>query len=227
MAEAHDVCTEEATSNATSLFYIKLLFLDDLAILKKCISSVLSDKGFSIASERAQKALTCAQRMMDWIFEPESHEQAVDFAIKVVSLVRQNISLSTVKDPHSHRERMWELYYKLCSCDGFRSLWEKFVQASIGLEADPIFYQYVTKSIMEDLIKSMFQITTKASEAEQFNEASPRSLDYEEHNALRYTEGYIIRSVLQKIKRSSHKHKDELILCLKELMSVNGKSYYE
>lgn len=227
MAEAHDVCTEEATSNATSLFYIKLLFLNDLAILKKCISSVLSDKGFSIASERAQKALTCAQRTMDWIYEPENHEQAVDFAIKVVSLVRQSISLSTVNDPHSHRERMWELYYKLCSCDDFRSLWEKFIQDSIGLEADPIFYQYVTKSIMEDLIKSMFQITTKASEAEQLNEASPRSLDYEEHNALRYTEGYIIRSVLQKIKRSSHKHKDELILCLKELMSVNGKSYYE
>ena len=107
-------------------------------------------------------------------FEPESHEQAVDFAIKIVS---QSISLSTVNDPHSHRECMWELYYKLCSCDGFRSLWEKFIQASIGLEADPIFYQYVTKSIMEDLIKSMFQITTKASEAE---------------NSMRHHQGHLI-----------------------------------
>ena len=57
MADAQDACTEEATSNTTSLFYIKLLFLDDLAILKKCVSSVLSNNGFSIASERAKRHL--------------------------------------------------------------------------------------------------------------------------------------------------------------------------
>ena len=83
---------------------------------------------------------------------------------------------------------MWELYYKLCSCNGFRSLWESFIKVSVGLEADSIFYQFVTKLIMEDLGDK------------QCNEESPRSLDYEERNALRYTVGYIIHSVLQKIE---------------------------
>lgn len=193
-------------------------------MLKKSVSFVLSDKGFSIASERAQKALTCADRVLAWISDPVNLKEALDFAIKMVPLVQQIISLSTVRDPHSHRERMWELYYKLCSCNGFRSLWENFIKVSVGLEADPVFYQFVTKLIMEDFIKSMFPVKTKVTDSEQSNEESPRSLDYEEHNALCYTVGYIIRSVLQKIKRSNHKHKDELVLCLKELMCVNGKS---
>ena len=38
------------------------------------------------------------------------------------------------------------------------------------------------------------------TDSEQCNEESPISLDYEERNALRYTVGYIIHSVLQKIE---------------------------
>ena len=29
--------------------------------------------------------------------------------------------------------------------------WESFIKVSVGLEADSIFYQFVTKLIMEDL----------------------------------------------------------------------------
>lgn len=87
--------------------------------------------------------------------QPGNQEQALDFATNIVSLILQTTSLSSVNDPHLHRARMWELYYKLCSCDGFRSKWQKFI---VGLEADPILYQYVTKYITEDLIKSSFQV---------------------------------------------------------------------
>ena len=56
---------------------------------------------------------------------------------------------------------MWESYYKLCCSQIFRSTWTKFIKESIGFEADPIFFQHVSKLIIEELIKGIF--TTSAS----------------------------------------------------------------
>uniref|UniRef100_A0A1X7TXX5 Uncharacterized protein n=1 Tax=Amphimedon queenslandica TaxID=400682 RepID=A0A1X7TXX5_AMPQE len=47
-------------------------------ILKKSISFVLRDKGFSIASKRAQKALTCADRVLTWITDPVTLKEALN-----------------------------------------------------------------------------------------------------------------------------------------------------
>ena len=78
---------------------------------------------------------------------------------------------------------MWECYYKLRSSKEFETRWAKFLQASVGNEACPIFYQFVTDSIMEVLIKEHFSIEMSCSEQKI------ASLDYEEVNPLRYTVG--------------------------------------
>ena len=114
-------------------------------------------------------------------------------------------------------------YYKLCSSDEFRSLWSTFLQVNVGLEADPVFFQYVTKSIMEENIKSTFQVKERSSN-EKTDADSPRALDYEEHIALRYTAGYVIHALV-KVKKSTHKERDELLLCLKELVHPVGKIF--
>ena len=76
----------------------------------------------------------------------------------------------------------------------------------------PIFFQFVTDVIMEELVKRYFPVPvgTVGHECEV-------TLDYEEHNAIRYTAGYVVRALAKKIDHSNHPHKRELGLCLAEL----------
>ena len=48
--------------------------------------------------------------------------------------------------------------------------------------------------------------------------ASKEVLDFEECSALRYSAGYIICSLIKKITRSRHQLKQELVLCLREMI---------
>ena len=57
-------------------------------------------------------------------------------------------------------------------------------------------------------------------EVKQSNEET--SLNYKEHNALRYTAGYVIRALTTKIERSGNPLEKELILCLAELTENHG-----
>ena len=73
----------------------------------------------------------------------------------------------------------------LYSSEGFVTRWAQFLKATVGTEACPIFYQFVTDSIMEVLIKEYFPLEVACSEQKL------ASLDYEEVKALRYTAGYV------------------------------------
>ena len=102
---------------------------------------------------------------------------------------------------------MWENYHKLRSSRPYKDLWATLLRRSIATEACPIFYQFVTDAIMEELIKHHFSVEVVEKEHEA-------SLDYEERNALRYTAGYVIRSLTKKLQRAAHSMKKELIFCL-------------
>ena len=76
---------------------------------------------------------------------------------------------------------------------------------------------------MEDLIKDHFPVPESAAVSDT---VAPPSLSYEECKALRYTIGYVIRSLMKKLTRSAHPQKEELILCLRELIVESGRSNY-
>ena len=107
---------------------------------------------------------------------------------------------------------MWERYFKYRSSSEFIQKWTYHLSTVGHLEESPspIFYQFVTDVIMEHLIKEHFPVTEHAAE-------SSATLDYEEHNAIRYTAGYVLRALQNKIDRSSHPLKVELALSLEEL----------
>jgi len=79
----------------------------------------------------------------------------------------------------------------------------KFLHNSINHDACPIFYQFVGDAIMEMLIKQRFPLKT---------------VQEEKKNAVRYTAGYVINALLTKIPRSAHPLKNELALCLMEIV---------
>lgn len=111
---------------------------------------------------------------------------------------------------------MWEGYYKFRSSVEFSQKWTDHLSPICECQsASPIFYQFVTDGLMEELIKCHFPVMTEESRVQAL-------LGYEEHNALRYTGGYVIRSLAKKIDCSSHPLKRELALCLEELGEESG-----
>ena len=99
----------------------------------------------------------------------------------------------------------------LASSEEFRADWIEFLQTSIGMGACAILYQFVTKAILEVIIKLQFTVLSTPVTVEV------AELDYDESNALRYCAGYILRSAKKKIEKSAHSMKKSLLLCVEDL----------
>ncbi len=181
---------------------------------------VTVDKGFQIATERAQKALLTADRLLQAIEVDDRDQKATrDFASVLLKRVRSCCSHPRAVTCHTFKEKMWEKFYKLCADEDFHTQWKLFIQASIGFNGTPIFYQFVTRAIFEEIIK--IQLPTQ-TDCRSTHSSTP--LDLKESNALRYCGGYIVRSLKKKIKKSACLFKDELLHCLQEL--TEGKQWY-
>ena len=128
------------------------MFVGDLRMLKSAIESVLSDEGFDISTEKAQRARSTADRLLKWIERNDG--AAVVFASSLVRKVQECCTHPRGVTCHTFKERMWE---KLCSSDEFRTDWLTFLQSSIGFQGSAIFYQFTTKVIMEQIIKFNFR----------------------------------------------------------------------
>ena len=109
--------------------------LESLEIFKNATTAFIVDK---VPSERAQKLLVCAERLLQWASHNE--ESASDFSTTIVSSIRKCIKHTTTVKCHKQRENMWESYFKHCSSELFVTTWTTFLQESIGLNADPVFF---------------------------------------------------------------------------------------
>ena len=78
--------------------------------------------------------------------------------------------------------------------------------AGENLSKDPLLYQYITDQTFEMLIKKC--LPSKDESTEEL-EAFEQALTYEEGNAVRYTGGYVIPSLVQSSKDDGVKH----VLC--------------
>ena len=106
---------------------------------------------------------------------------------------------------------MWEKLFKLRSSPSFKAKWSSFLLESIDVPACPIFFQYIVDRLFDSLIKRHYKLNI-------VEEKNPEvELTYEEQNALRYTAGYVIKSLIGKLKRSAHPLKEEMVCCLLEL----------
>ena len=82
---------------------------------------------------------------------------------------------------------------------------------------DPMLMQCIFEDSFSTIMKSKFQ-TVAAS-----GDEGGTDLNEDEHNALRYTAGYIPQNLMKKLAKTSHTHKDMYIKCLSE-MGVKGFS---
>ena len=175
------VATSEATTASSEL-------------LRTAVQMVLKDVGFDIPSEPARRARALGEKYLEWCQEDKNERDFQLFSEDLVKDVEACFtSLPTAK---ARRERMWERYFKYRSSSEFTHKWKDHLSA-VEESPSPLFYQFITDVIMEHLIRKHFPVTSEHVECSA-------TLDYEEHNAIRYTAGYVLRAIQKKINRSSH-----------------------
>ena len=104
---------------------------------------------------------------------------------------------------------MWGKFHLLRTLDVFILQWKDFLRKSVGLEAAPTFYHFISHEFFKDVVKHEFQlIISHASCACQ--------LTYDDESGLRYVAGYVCRKLLDKLESSSIHHKTDMILTLME-----------
>ena len=73
-----------------------------------------------------------------------------------------------------------------------------------------MLYQHLTDLMFKSLLHEHFKVEYLDKEAEEMNR--------NERNVLRYVAGYVCRKLRTKIERENHDLKEELILCLMDLV---------
>ena len=149
--------------------------------------SCVDRRWFLLPSPSAERARKSAELLLEWMSEPTNQPSTIAFASNMIdNLLKCFESRRTVR---KGRERIWENYYKLRSSEAVRAVWATLLRESIGGDACPIFFLFVTDAIMEELIEQHFPV-----EPAHISKQHSASLSYEEVNALRYTAGCHQRS---------------------------------
>ena len=180
------------------------------------VSLVLTDEGFCLPTRPAKQLSKQRKKVLEW-----SADRIKKKPLEKLFFDNLVTTLSTCFEDHvivgkfqKQKERMWGRYYKLRSSDSYRVTLSKFLEA-LGREAIAVFYQFVTDSLLEQLIKLRYPIMVESLDDEA-------SLDFEECSPIRYAAGYVLRSLTKKLSRS--KNKQELINCLQEMPEGADKS---
>ena len=183
------------------------------------MEAVLKDNGFRIESASASAALHAAKELSEWMSNPENIPATVAFSEQLTTTLQLAIAKHPVN--RCEREKVWGSFHKLRCSEAFKAEWEGFLHRSTTIRPDPTFYQYVVGVIFKQILKLHCQIVGSARTQEDCH------LSYEDKNAVRYAAGYVPRALAKKLRKSAHPLKEELTLCLFELVDDADDSHDE
>ena len=191
--------------------YLLLLCVDhNSELLRAAVSRITEDEGFKLPTTQASASLATATKLLQWMNDHCNKEALEVFARKLIACLQTCFPGCSSTSLKTQREKMWKSFHLLHVSDSFVSLWYNFLD-STSLEKNPLFFQYVTDQVFQELITQRFTTSQTAA-------ASPvPPLTYEEINALRYVAGYVCQKVKKNIEASKHPNKGILLLCLMDL----------
>ena len=183
-------------------------YAESKSILQKAVQQVLIDKGFDLPSVPAQNAKKSAEKFLQWCHDSVNQPLLECFAADLVSKLRTCFKLH--QSVQREREHLWQHFFKLRASPEFKEKWSSFLLESIGESASPLFFQYVTECTFETMIKNHYQF-------DKSEKSTELQLSYQEKNAIRYTAGYVTRTLVKKLKHSAHLLREEMLCCLVEM----------
>ena len=166
---------------------------------------VLKDDCFKVPSSQATEALEAASTLLDWYKEDTNKKQFIVFSKRLVVSLNNCFTISDRKFS-AQTEKMWEKYHELRVSDSFTGEWDKLFQDSLGKQAMPTLFQYVSRQVFKELLANDHAV------CDAHNDIQPSPLTWEEENALRYVGGFVCRKVRQQITELSLPHKEDMLL---------------
>ena len=113
---------------------------------------------------------------------------------------------------------MGRILLAIRSAETYNSTWRRLLDA-IGCSATPLFWQYVSDKFFNSLLKEEFTLP----ELHQAGTVNSSKFTYEEANAVRYTAGYVCRSLKAKLdKRSNHEEFNKELIDAIDCMCSNS-----
>ena len=116
------------------------------------VDAVKSNKSFKVPTLANKTAVETAGALSLWCMKPENTLTLSTFSH--ILLVRLKACFTRkYKTLKLRKEKMWGAYHRLRTATTFRKHWASFLNQSISYKAHPAFYQFVTQTIFDDLIK--------------------------------------------------------------------------
>ena len=94
--------------------------------------------------------------------------------------------------------KLWPAYHKFSVGDQLEKDWKAFC-GSIGLEVNPLFWQYVTEEIFKKMLHIKLQSLRQPSNSGSKDTETVSELTFEERSAINYIGGYIVKQLHSKL----------------------------
>ena len=178
----------------------------------KSLQQVLSDNSFKINSSVTIQARKSAEMLLEWCLQNINDCKLNAFSKQLVQSLKQVISSSVTKSYSHSKDKLWKGFFQLRCSQGFIKQCTDFVDV-VDEPVEPVLFQHLTDLVFRMLLQNHFKVLHVGEEVSSEIAAN-------ESSALQYLAGYVCIHLHKKIQRESHNLKEEMILCLVELVKT-------
>ena len=187
--------------------------------VQAAVTSVFDDKDFSLGAQRMTLAKESAKVILALVDADENNREVFDnFSVVVMDKLNSAAAVSAnAKNFSSQREIMWSKFHQIRTSE-LPKLWNELcttVRVPAKNFADPMLAQYVFEKLFEGTVKTKAETDNHQAEVALLTE--------NEHNALRYAAGYVVRKLQGKFNCTHHPHKEDFMVCLNQMVKFEDK----
>ena len=201
--------------------YLKLFFVfitgheNELVL---ALQDVLSDDSFKVKAPPTIQSRKSAEQLLEWCLRNENKDRVNAFTLKLLGSLKGVIKASITKVFSYNTEKIWRNFFLLRSTPEFATQWSTFLSA-FGEPVKPVLFQHLTDLVFRKCLDNHFKVM------HQDKQVSSEDLELRatEKGVLYYVAGYICRQLRKKIERESHEFKEEMVLCLMELVKDHSE----
>ena len=184
--------------------------MDNIPQLVKALHELLADDSFKVKTPTTIHARNSAQELLKWCLDSTNNEKLTKFTNTLTDSLNKVIKAASNKSFKFNNDKLWRKFYLLRSKPEFINCWTAFITPT-GLTVMPVVYQHLTDVIFRRFLNDRFKI-------EYLDTDDDLEMTKNEEGVLHYIAGYICRHLRQKLERESHPFREEMILCLMEMV---------
>jgi len=181
--------------------------------LVRALRQVLDDNSFKVNAPATIAARKSAGELLNWCLDTKNSEVLHKFTKSLTDSFAKVIKPSFNKSFAYNNDKLWKKFFLLRSSSDFIQRWMAFIKLT-ALAVKPVLYQHLTDIVFRRSLEEYFQMEYLS----EHDGTEDEELTGNERGVLRYVTGYICRHLREKLERGSHPFKEEMVLCLMELV---------